>query len=80
MRLIDIRYGCLALGYKDPITVQEDGIVYLGPDDDRTYPPMEPILAKAEEIIAAQAIKKKEAEAKLLELGLTVEDLRVLGL
>lgn len=80
MNLLNIRYACLALGYKDPISIEVDGTVWLGADDDRTYPPMEPILAKAEEIAAEQAVKKKEAEAKLLELGLTVQDLRLLGL
>ena len=76
----DIRQACILLGYNEPISIEPDGTVWLGLDDDRTYPPMEPIRTKAAELEAAQAIKKKQAEAKLLELGLSVEDLRILGL
>lgn len=75
-----IREACYLLGYREPISIEPDGIVWLGEDGDRTYPPMEPIEQKTQEVIAAQAATKKQAEAKLLELGLTVADLRVLGL
>lgn len=75
-----IMTACYALNYSEPISVELDGTVWLGPDDDRTYPPMEPILEKAKELETIQAEQKKQAEAKLLELGLTVKDLRLLGL
>lgn len=75
-----IREACYLLGYREPISIEPDGIVWLGENDNREYPPMEPINEKTNEVIAAKALTKKQAEQKLLELGLTVADLRVLGL
>lgn len=41
-----IRKACLSLGMAEPISIESDGTVWLGQDDNRTYPDMKPILAE----------------------------------
>lgn len=37
------RQACYNLGYEEPISIEPDGIVWLGIDPDRVYPDMKPI-------------------------------------
>lgn len=37
MNSFNVRKACLELGYSEPISIEENGIVWLGPDDDRQY-------------------------------------------
>lgn len=37
MSSFNIRQACLELGYSEPISIEENGIVWLGLDDDRQY-------------------------------------------
>lgn len=78
MRNQDILRACYVLGYEQPISIEEDGTVWLGIDPDREYPDMKPILKKAEEIRAQREAAKESAHSKLESLGLTADEIRAL--
>jgi hypothetical protein len=42
--LLDIRLACYELAMSEPISIEPDGTVWLGSDEKRTYPDMDPIL------------------------------------
>lgn len=44
-QILEIRLACYSLGMVEPISIEPDGTVWTGPDDDRHYPDMAPILA-----------------------------------
>ena len=71
----NIRKACLSLGMVEPISIEPDGTVWLGPDDNRIYPDMAPILAECERVVDAQAAAK---QALLDRLGITADEARLL--
>ena len=73
-----IREACLALGHEEPISIEPDGTVWLGADDDRSYPDMKPIMKKVVELESAQVAVRESARAKLVALGLTDEEIKAL--
>jgi len=73
-----IRRACLALGMEEPISIEPDGTVWTGADDDRTYPDMKPILAKAEKLVEEDNAARQSALAKLSALGLTDTEISAL--
>ena len=78
---MNIREACLALGHNEPISIEPDGTVWVGADDDRTYltaAQQKAVTAKVKELIDAQAAAKKSAETKLAALGLTADEIAAL--
>lgn len=75
MNLETIRRACYSLGYEEPISIELDGTVWLGPDDNRVYPDMAPILAECSNITANQSAAK---QAILDRLGITADEARLL--
>ena len=73
-----IREACLALGHEEPISIEPDGTVWLGADDDRSYPDMKPIMKKVVELESAEVAVRESARAKLVALGLTDEEIKAL--
>lgn len=63
-----------ALGYAEPISVEPDGAIWTGTNDDRTYltaTQLKAVQTKAEQI----AIEKQNAKASALaKLGLTADE------
>jgi hypothetical protein len=78
MNLSDIRRACIALGMQEPISIEPDGTVWTGDDDDRTYPDMQPILAKVDELVDEVAAARQSARTKLAALGLTEAEINTL--
>lgn len=78
MNIQRIRKACLALGLSEPISIEMDGTVWLGSDDDRTYPDMKKINAKVVELEQEEANHRQETQNKLAALGLTVEEILAL--
>ena len=78
MNLQLIREACQALGVKEPISIEPDGTVWTGTDDDRVYPDMAPILKKADSIVKDKAKAVKAVRDKLIALGLTDADIDLL--
>ena len=37
MNSFNVRQACLELGYNEPISIEENGVVWLGPDNNRQY-------------------------------------------
>lgn len=64
----------ISLGY-DSFSIEPDGTVWLGTDDDRIYPNMDEINAKVAEIENAEIAAK---QMLLDRLGLTAEEARLL--
>lgn len=73
-----IRKACYALNIVEPISIEPDGTVWTGPDDDRHYPDMEPILKKAKNIVAENEAARASALKKLANLGLTEAEVAAL--
>ena len=44
-QILEIRLACHSLGMAEPISIEPDGTVWTGADDNRFYPDMKPILA-----------------------------------
>ena len=59
------RQACYNLGYEEPISIEPDGVVWLGTDPDRVYPDMAPIDAEYEKLLAEQP-KKDVEHARLI--------------
>jgi len=81
MNLKYIYSACIALGYSEPISIEPDGIVWLGADDDRTYltaAQQKAVEAKAKELEDAPAAAKLSAHTKLAALGLTADEIAAL--
>jgi len=51
--IVAIRQACHNLGMTEPISIEMDGTVWTGPDDNRYYPEMKPILREAGRILTA---------------------------
>jgi hypothetical protein len=75
MDLALLREACLSLGMEEPISIEPDGTVWTGSDDDRLYPKMAPILKEAEAITARRAALRASVLAKLEALGFSVEEI-----
>ena len=76
-----ISLACIALGHSEPISIEPDGIVWLGADDNRTYltaAQQKAVTAKAKELDDAQAAAKTSALKKLAALGLTADEIAAL--
>lgn len=73
-----IREACYSLGMVEPISIEPDGTVWLGTEADRAYPPMEPILAKAEQLKTDKIARRESARAKLAALGLDADEVSAL--
>lgn len=78
MDLTLIREACISLGMDEPISIEPDGTVWLGADDDREYPNMKPILKEAEAIAERRAALRASALAKLGSLGLSDQEIHEL--
>jgi len=74
MNMQTVMQAAIALGYENP-SVEIDNTVWVGPDDDRTYPPMEPILAKAAQIESERTAVRERAILKLRDLGLDADEI-----
>jgi hypothetical protein len=57
-----IRQACLNLGLVEPISVEPDGTVWLGTDEDRTYPDMAPIVVEYDRLMADEPRRQVEAQ------------------
>lgn len=70
--------AALELGHKAPVSVEEDGTIWLGEDDDRNYlteTELEKINQKVQQIKKA----KKEAKQAIFDkLGLSADEVAVL--
>ena len=82
---IFVRKACLELGYVEPISIEVDGTVWLGPDNNKQYltpQQQQDVLVKTAEIqeAAAQAAAdaRTSALAKLAALGLTQAEIAAL--
>ncbi len=69
-----LRAAALELGHVEPISIEPDGVIWLGVDPDRSY--LTPAQQKAVETQAAQTAAnataaRASASAKLKGLGLT---------
>jgi hypothetical protein len=78
MNLSNIRRACIAFGIEEPISIEPDGTVWTGSDDDRTYPDMKPILAKADKLEEIRNTARETALTKLAALGLTDDEINAL--
>lgn len=73
-----IRKACHALDIAEPISIEPDGTVWTGNDDDRDYPDMKPILKKADTIAKDLEKARTALLAKLKDLGLTEVEISLL--
>lgn len=73
-----IRKACHALNIAEPISIEPDGTVWTGSDDDRDYPDMKPILKKADTIAKDVEKARTALLAKLKELGLSEAEISLL--
>ena len=55
-----VRQACYNLGMVEPISIETDGTVWLGTDDDRTYPDPAPIHVEYAQLVAQQPHKSVE--------------------
>ena len=55
------RQACYNVGLIEPISIESDGLVWLGTDDDRTYPDPASIDAEYDRLIAELPHKQIEA-------------------
>ena len=78
MNLDTIREAAILIGHQEPISIEPDGTVWLGTEADRTYPPMDPIIAKAEQLKAEKIARRESARAKLAALGLDADEVSAL--
>jgi hypothetical protein len=70
----ELRKAALELGYSEPISIESDGIIWLGIDPDRQYltdEQLEAIKQKAQQNQVQRAIVR---QAVLNKLGLTADE------
>lgn len=63
-----------------PVSIESDGTVWHGPDDDRTYLDTAAVVEGYEQLCAEKQAARLASLAKLEALGLTQDDLAALGL
>jgi len=81
VNLDKLRQAALQLGHVEPISIEPDGIIWLGVDPDRVYltsAQQNAVVAKMTETQNAQAAARASAVAKLAELGLTNDEIAAL--
>lgn len=55
-QILEIRLACHALGMVEPISIEPDGTVWIGQDDNRSYPEMAPILDMVQKMTAGNVL------------------------
>jgi hypothetical protein len=78
---IALRAAALELGHAEPISIEPDGVIWLGTDPDRTYltaAQQAAVEAKAAETAANTTAARDSAHAKLKVLGLTDDEISAL--
>ncbi len=76
-----LRAAALELGHAEPISVELDGVIWLGTDPDRTYltaAQQKAVETKAAQTAANTTAARASALAKLAELGLTNDEIAAL--
>jgi hypothetical protein len=75
---IALRAAALELGHAEPISIETDGVIWLGTDPDRTYltaAQQAAVEAKAAETAVNATAARDSAFAKLKVLGLTDDEI-----
>jgi hypothetical protein len=80
-----LKYGelveaCISLGIDGPYSFEPTGEIWTGTDESRNYQDADKIRAEAERLITLKEQAKQAALDKLVAIGLTVDELRLLGL
>lgn len=81
VNLNSLRAAALELGHAEPISIEPDGVIWLGVDPDRTYltsAQQAAVEAKAAERAANTIAARDSAHAKLKVLGLTDDEIAAL--
>jgi hypothetical protein len=76
-----LRAAALELGHAEPISIEPDGIIWLGVDPDRTYltaAQQKAVETKAAQTAAKATASRDSAHAKLKVLGLTDDEISAL--
>ena len=76
-----LRAAALELGHAEPISIEPDGVIWLGTDPDRTYltsAQQSAVEAKAAQTAANTIAARNSASAKLKVLGLTDDEIAAL--
>lgn len=76
-----LRAAALELGHAEPISIEPDGVIWLGTDPDRTYltsAQQSAVEAKAAQAAANATAARDSARAKLKVLGLTDDEIAAL--
>ena len=81
MELSDLRKAALALGHREPISIEPDGTIWLGSDADRQYltaAQLKAVKDKAQQTLDDAALARTAARIKLVALGLTEAEVAAL--
>ena len=70
--------AAIELGHAQPISVEEDGTVWLGEDNDRTYLTDTELKAVKKKVDQIKLAKKTAKQAILDKLGLTADEVTAL--
>lgn len=76
-----LRAAALELGHAEPISIELDGVIWLGTDPDRTYltaAQQKAVETKAAETAANTIAARDSARTKLKVLGLTDDEIAAL--
>jgi len=76
-----LRAAALELGHAEPISIEPDGVIWLGVDPDRTYltaAQQQAVEAQAAQTVANATAARDSALAKLKVLGLTDDEISAL--
>jgi hypothetical protein len=76
-----LREAAVALGHQEPISIEPDGVIWLGIDPERTYlsdSQQKAVEKKALELVQSQVDSRSSALAKLAALGLTQAEITAL--
>jgi hypothetical protein len=76
-----LRAAALELGHDEPISIEPDGVIWLGVDQDRTYltaAQQQAVEAQAAQTAANATAARDSAHAKLKVLGLTDDEISAL--
>ena len=76
-----LRAAALELGHAEPISIEPDGVIWLGTDPDRTYlkaAQQKAVETKAAQTAANATASRNSAHAKLKVLGLTDDEISAL--
>lgn len=73
-----IRRACAALGISEPISIEPDGTIWTGTYEDKVFVDVDAVHAKVIELETEEASKRQSALSKLIELGLTEEEVKLI--